>query len=72
MAQVAPRRWRQDFQGIRGRAMRTRAHKPKASREAARRIILNNDPALTKDIVAGYTDSELKEWMRLLHIPTAF
>ena len=52
--------------------MRTRAHKPKASREAARRIILNNDPALTKDIVAGYTDSELKEWMRLLHIPTAF
>jgi len=52
--------------------MRPTTRKPKASREAARRIILNNEPALTKEIVAGYTDSELKEWMRLLHIPTAF
>ena len=52
--------------------MSIRIHKPKASREAARRIILNHEPALTKDIVAGYTDAELKEWMRLLRIPIAF
>ena len=42
------------------------------SRERARQIILDNEPALTKEIVSRYTDSELKEWLRLLRFKAAF
>lgn len=44
----------------------------KVSREKARQIILNNEPDLTRDMVNNYTDSELKEWMKLLNFKTAF
>lgn len=44
----------------------------KVSRERARQIILNNEPDLTREMVNRYTDSELKEWMKLLHIKTNF
>lgn len=42
------------------------------SREKARKIILNSESDLDKDIVSRYTDSELKEWMRLLGFKTNF
>lgn len=42
------------------------------SREKAIKIILNSEPDLNKDIVSRYTDSELKEWMRLLGFKTNF
>ncbi len=44
----------------------------KVSRERARQIILNNEPDLTREMVNRFTDSELKEWMKLLHIKTNF
>ena len=44
----------------------------KVTRERARQIILNTEPGLTKEIVNRYTDSELKEWMKLLNIKTSF
>ena len=40
----------------------------KISRARVREIILNNEPALTKDMVERYTDSELREWMKHLHL----
>jgi hypothetical protein len=40
----------------------------KVSRARVREIILANDPALTKDMVEKYTDSELREWMKLLKL----
>lgn len=42
------------------------------SRENARRIILNSESDLNKEIVSRYTDSELKEWMRLLGFKANF
>ena len=52
--------------------MRNKKQYIKVSREKARQIILNNEPDLTPEIVGKYTDSELKEWMRLLHFKTDF
>ena len=40
----------------------------KVSRARVREIILNNEPALTMEIVERYTDSELIEWMKLLKL----
>lgn len=40
----------------------------KVSRARVREIILNNEPALTREIVEKYTDSELREWMKLLKL----
>ena len=40
----------------------------KVSRAKVREIILANEPALTKDMVEEYTDSELREWMLLLKL----
>ena len=40
----------------------------KISRERVQEIILANEPALTKDMVEKYTDSELREWMKHLHL----
>ena len=44
----------------------------KVSREKARQIILNSEPSLSREVVDRYTDSELKEWMKLLNFKTAF
>lgn len=44
--------------------MRTKT--PKVNRERAKQIILNTEPSLTKTIVDSYTDSELREWMKIL------
>lgn len=44
----------------------------KVTRERARKIILNAEPALTREMVDRYTDSELKEWMKQLKIKTDF
>lgn len=52
--------------------MRGKKQYIKVSREKARQIILNNEPSLTTEIVGRYTDSELKEWMRLLNFKTNF
>lgn len=52
--------------------MKTRIATPKVSRERARQIILNTEPALTKEMVDRYTDSELKEWMKQLKFSTNF
>ena len=46
--------------------------RPEVNREWARDIILNFEPALTREMVDQYTDSELKEWMKLLKIKTSF
>lgn len=35
-------------------------------------IILNTESSLTMEILSRYTDSELKEWMKLLGIKTSF
>lgn len=40
----------------------------KISRARVREIILANEPALTREIVEKYTDSELIEWMKHLHL----
>ena len=40
----------------------------KVSRARVREIILNSEPALTAQMVEKYTDSELREWMRHLHL----
>lgn len=45
---------------------------PKVSKERAIQIILNTEPALTEEIVKNYTDSEIKEWMRMLGFQTNF
>jgi hypothetical protein len=45
---------------------------PKVTRERAKQIILNTEPALTRQMVDNYTDSELKEWMKQLKIKTNF
>lgn len=52
--------------------MRIRRPQPRVSRERAKQIILNTESALTKEMVDKYTDSEIKEWMRLLKIKTNF
>ena len=52
--------------------MRIKRTQPKVSRERAKQIILNTEPALTREMVDKYTDSELKEWMQLLRFKTAF
>ena len=49
-----------------------RSTKSKVNRDWARGIILNTEPDLTKEMVDKYTDSELKEWMKLLGIATDF
>ena len=38
------------------------------SRERLYRLILNTEPSLTLDMVTRYTDSELREWMKLLRL----
>jgi hypothetical protein len=38
----------------------------KVSNERLKQIILNTEPALTKEMVDRYTESELKEWRKLL------
>lgn len=40
----------------------------KVSRARVREIILANEPALTRDMVEKYTDSELRECMKHLHL----
>lgn len=40
----------------------------KVSRERLYNIIMNTEPDLTMDIVSRYTDSELREWMKILGI----
>lgn len=40
----------------------------KISRARVREIIINNEPALTRDMVEKFTDSELREWMKHLHL----
>lgn len=42
------------------------------SLERAKQIIVNSDPLLTREIVDKYTDSEIKEWCRILKIKTNF
>ena len=42
------------------------------SLERAKQIIVNSDPLLTREIVDKYTDSEIKEWCKLLKIKTNF
>ena len=44
----------------------------KVSREKARQIILNSEPALSREIIERYTDSELREWMKQLRFKTDF
>lgn len=51
--------------------MKTR-HVPTMPKERAKLIILNFEPSLTREMVDKYTDSELKEWMKLLKIKTSF
>lgn len=34
------------------------------TREATKKFILSQEPALTREMVDKYTDSELKEWLR--------
>lgn len=46
--------------------------RPEVDRAWARDIILNFEPSLTREMVNKYTDSELKEWMKLLKIKTSF
>ena len=45
---------------------------PEVGRKKAKQIILNTEPSLTKKIVDGYTDSELREWMHTLGFYTSF
>ena len=45
-----------------------RKAKLKISRERLCRIILNTEPSLTLDMVTRYTDSELREWIKLLEL----
>lgn len=52
--------------------MEIKRNTPKVSKERAKQIILNSDSMLTKEIVDRYTDSEIKEWMKHLHIKTDF
>ena len=52
--------------------MKARRTTLKVSRERAKQIILNTEPELTRAMVDRYTDSEIKEWMKLLKIGTAF
>lgn len=52
--------------------MKTRKQTTKVTRERAKQIILNTEPALTREMVDRYTDSELKEWMKQLKIKTNF
>lgn len=44
----------------------------KVTRERLKTIILKTEPDLTKEIVDKYTDSELKEWSKMLGYKTAF
>ena len=44
----------------------------KVTRERLKAIILNTEPDLTKEIVYKYTDSELKEWAKMLGYKTSF
>ena len=39
------------------------------NKEQLKETILQTEPMLTKSIVDRYTDSELKEWAKLLSIP---
>ena len=41
-------------------------------RDRAKALILNSEPALNKETVDRYTDSELNEWMKLLGFKTGF
>lgn len=38
------------------------------NKEQLKNIILSAEPALTREIVNRYTDSELKEWAKLLKV----
>lgn len=46
--------------------------KQRVSKEQLKKIILNTEPALTKEMVDNYTDSELKEWSKLLKLSVSF
>lgn len=50
--------------------MKRKEHR--VTRNAAKRIILNTEPSLTREIVENYTDSELREWMKQLRFKTDF
>ena len=54
------------------KTMKIKRNTLKVSKERAKQIILNTEPALTRAIVDRYTDSELKEWMKLLNLKTNF
>lgn len=38
------------------------------SREKAKQFILNMEPALTREMVDKYTDSEIQEWLTLYKV----
>ena len=44
----------------------------KVTKDRLKAIILNTEPALTKEMVDKYTDSELKEWARQLKLKASF
>jgi recombinational DNA repair protein RecR len=46
--------------------------KQRVSKEQLKKIILNTEPELTKEMVDNYTDSELKEWSKLLKLSASF
>lgn len=46
--------------------------KQRVSKEQLKKIILNTEPALTKEMVDNYTDSELMEWSKLLKLSVSF
>jgi hypothetical protein len=46
--------------------------KQRVSKEQLKKIILNTEPALTKEMVDKYTDSELMEWSKLLKLSPSF
>lgn len=52
--------------------MKPKKNKRAVTRDMAKKIILNTEPDLAKEIVDRYTDSELKEWMTLLKFKTDF
>lgn len=51
--------------------MRTRKSTPKVSREAAIRLAMNTN-GVSREIAEKYTDSELKEVLRLLKLKPNF
>lgn len=51
--------------------MKTR-HIPTMPKERAKQIILNSEPALTREMVDRYSDSEIKEYIKHLGFKVKF